>query len=525
MAGGNSTGRRRNVVATGAPAPRADDWRPESCGDLIPRFLDFPASDGGGKLEKADWPHHISSAVALFDRCIFEGDQRAVLHVPSQCGKSTLACAALVTLAWLKPGRQSIYVSYSAERSEAARRVVEAMAVKAGLAPTGSGEMLYLKGGSSIRFVGVQGGVSGFPGTGLVIADDLVKGHYDLTPAILDGIYEWLNSDLIQRVHSGCSVVVIGTRYHPRDVSGRLIEDGWPYLRIPAQCDGPNDPQGREIGAYLWPERRSAASWNLKKNNPRTWAAVCQGLPLDSEQQLFDQPSYYESRPLHGRHVCGLDLARSARNARADSSVLLHAIVSEGKLYVCSVVHAQLAQHKFRSMALSVYRNLPPSTPVGFWMGPNEAGYADDWRRDGLGSALRTYQTQGKPKRSRYELKLIPLWNEGRILLCDSMRGHAELAKQARQFDGSERTHDDLLDALAGAVEVAGLTPGGGARAPLYDRTQMRQLARSYSAGLRDHGGLVERPRVRGYDRAAERAIRRDMRETGLSRWWYPPTD
>lgn len=444
------------------PAPPQTAWRPTSVGDMLP-LLRVPTKSG---LVAARRLPHLEPLIALLDDAVHEGEVRHVVHLPAQTGKTSCLVSALVYACLLKPGRSHMYLSYSEERSLTVRALVEDLMLQVGLDPRGTQETMRLRGGSTIKFLGQRGGVSGNPCTGLLICDDLVKGFEDAaSPVRLEHISEWIQTDVIQRVHSGGSILVVGTRYHALDPSGVLIGQGWPYLRIPAEADSPDDPLGRPIGELLQVPWHNASYWGYKKRSTRTWYPLSQGLPSDEGAvALFAAPTYYTALPATARHVMGLDLARSnpAAARKGDSSVILHAIVADRCLYVRSIIAAQTAQHKFRSFAMTMPRALPPDSPCGFFAGPNELGYADEWQRDGL-AALRVLPTQGRPKRTRYEQRMIPLWNEGRILLCQdgkSVEQHRELAKQARQFDGSERTHDDFLDALAGAVEVSGLLPG-----------------------------------------------------------------
>lgn len=92
-------------------------------------------------------------------------------------------------------------------------------------------------------------------------------------------------------------VVSHNTRWHEDDLAGRILpldyagqsgpiqcRDGmeWYVLNIPAEAEHEDDPLGRKLGDYLWPEWFPAEHWELRKRDPRgqrTWASLYQQRP------------------------------------------------------------------------------------------------------------------------------------------------------------------------------------------------------------------------------------------------------
>jgi hypothetical protein len=69
-----------------------------------------------------------------------------------------------------------------------------------------------------------------------------------------------------------------------------LCRDGkvWEVVCLPAKCDRADDPLGRPIGDYLWPEWFSRAHWEEFERNPRTWSALYQQKPAPDTGIFFE---------------------------------------------------------------------------------------------------------------------------------------------------------------------------------------------------------------------------------------------
>jgi hypothetical protein len=92
------------------------------------------------------------------------------------------------------------------------------------------------------------------------------------------------------------------TRWHEDDLAGRILpedwkgesgpilcRDGnvWEVVCLQAKCEVQNDPLGRKIGEYLWPEWFTEKHWAQFQNNVRTWTSLYQQLPRPLEGSLF----------------------------------------------------------------------------------------------------------------------------------------------------------------------------------------------------------------------------------------------
>lgn len=151
---------------------------------------------------------------------------------------------------------------------------------------------LEQKRGSSVRggmvTAGVGGGLTG-KGFNLGIIDDPFKGHDDAaSPAQRDRVWEWYRSVFFTRRAPGASIILINTRWHEDDLSGRLLAHEprrWLQIDLPAIADRPNDPIGRALGEPLWPDQYDAQELADTRESvgERIWYALYQQKPRPLE--------------------------------------------------------------------------------------------------------------------------------------------------------------------------------------------------------------------------------------------------
>jgi predicted phage terminase large subunit-like protein len=160
-----------------------------------------------------------------------------------------------------------------------------------------------MEAGGLVTAAGVGGSIMGRGAHGLLI-DDYIKNIEDaLSERIRDKIYEWYLSTASTRLAPNAWVVIIATRWHRKDLIGRLLEDAktggeqWCRLRLPAIAEE-NDPLGRKPGEALWPER-FPIEWleNVKGRYKASgydwmWEALYQQNPPDVLDAEF-KPEYF----------------------------------------------------------------------------------------------------------------------------------------------------------------------------------------------------------------------------------------
>lgn len=161
-------------------------------------------------------------------------------------------------------------------------------------------------GGGFYFATGVGGGVTGRRGD-IAIGDDLVKGREDADSlTIRDKTWEWWKADLRTRLKPKTARrVLIGTRWHEDDPSGRILPEGWKgesgvfqgrdggrwhVICLPAEARE-NDPLGRKPGEWLWTDWFSPEYWQAerKAQGARNWSALYQQVPVPDSGGQFER--------------------------------------------------------------------------------------------------------------------------------------------------------------------------------------------------------------------------------------------
>lgn len=159
-----------------------------------------------------------------------------------------------------------------------------------------------LSNGSEMLSMGIRAGITGNRAH-VAILDDPFRGRKDAeSPTIRKATREAIEDDLMSRLLPDGVLVFCFTRwvmddpatwYLGEDYDGRsgLIKgtDGrrWFVLNLPAECEREDDPLGREIGAYIWPERFKTEFWQPFKRIRRTWSSLYQQRPAPQSGLIF----------------------------------------------------------------------------------------------------------------------------------------------------------------------------------------------------------------------------------------------
>jgi len=177
------------------------------------------------------------------------------------------------------------------------------------------------KGGGCIS-AGIGGSIIGF-GADLFIIDDYFKGTDDAcSKPARDKLWERWQGIVGTRLHPGCLVIILATRWHCDDLMGRLIDqkekDGnefpfdYEYINIPAliedEVDLKNDPLKRKMGEALWPKRYTSKLLKAAKKivGPFWWNAEFKGRPSKEGGNLFKSQyfRYYDIDRLTNNILC-----------------------------------------------------------------------------------------------------------------------------------------------------------------------------------------------------------------------------
>jgi predicted phage terminase large subunit-like protein len=225
------------------------------------------------------WPafiegrHHKVIAKA-FERVIKGDLKRLIINMPPRHTKSEFASYLLP--AWFlgqNPDKKIIQTSHTAELSvgfgrkvrnlvdsEDFKEIFPELALRAD--SKAAGRWSTNQGGEYFA-IGVGGAVTG-KGADLLIIDDphSEQDGQSIDPAVFDKTYEWYTSGPRQRLQPGGAIIIVMTRWHLRDLTGKIIKastqregvDEWELIEFPALM-----PSGNSLWPEFWSKKELLA--------------------------------------------------------------------------------------------------------------------------------------------------------------------------------------------------------------------------------------------------------------------------
>lgn len=165
--------------------------------------------------------------------------------------------------------------------------------------------------------VGMGGPITGRPAD-LLIIDDPYKSAVEADSAAYRAkVDTWFSSVASTRLAPGAPIILVQTRWHPEDLSGKVLEGEttlprdqktWRFLNIPAIAEaGIPDALDRPVGEAMQSARdtedhqRDFAA-TRRKVGERTWYALYQGSPRNPAGGLFMR-AWFEDRRLSGTPI------------------------------------------------------------------------------------------------------------------------------------------------------------------------------------------------------------------------------
>ena len=311
------------------------------------------------------------------------------------------------------------------------------------------------------RGLGIYGGLAG-KGAHLIICDDLIKEFAEVvTEEARDRIWHRFHNEVLNRLEPGGKILVVMSRRHPDDLSGRLLasnselpsKDQWHELTFPALSDD---------GIALWPERYPAEQLlSIKRtlelaNTPWVWYGLYQQ-DAASCSELTEWPAsfwkdiFYKELPNFSPRLRlqSLDPSVGKEAKPGDFAGLLAGLVDpEGTLWVdARIVRMPLTSLEDYSVALCREHN-----PHAFAIETNgfQEAVAVNISRKYPSAPIMAYVNTEK-KEVRIRILLTALLTGGRVKIKDTVQGRM-MVQQLRDFPLAK--HDDGPDSLALMVQL-----------------------------------------------------------------------
>lgn len=298
-----------------------------------------------------------------------------MIFMPPGSAKSTYGSVVVPSyFMGVKPGFRVIAVSYGSDLARKmgrrTRSIVKQLRYTALFGGTLSDESAAADewartNGSEYMSGGILSGITGNRAD-LVVVDDPIKGRQEAESDIVrQRTIEAFDDDVKTRLLPGGSIIIIQTRWHEEDLAGSILpvdyagesgmiacRDGqtWEVICLPAKAERSDDPLGRQVGQYLWPEWFDRQHWAQFENKPRTWASLFQQRPAPEEGDLFQATwlKPYEKQPARDtiQVYGGSDYAVTADGGDYTVHIVV-GIDTEGRLYLLDMWRAQTSSDRW----------------------------------------------------------------------------------------------------------------------------------------------------------------------------------
>lgn len=248
--------------------------------------------------------HLMAIEQAVLETILGRSPPMLVIEAPPRHGKSELISHYLP--AWYLgtfPDRQVILTGYESSFARSWGRKARGLLEEWGEPLFGVRVRGDLRAANDWGLSGRRGGMltagAGGPLTGrgahLLIVDDPIKNSSDACSEVLrDRLWDWWESTASTRLEPGGCAIVIATRWHRDDLSGRILQGNEREpgavrrLHLPALAE-PDDVLGRAVGEPLWGARWPREKLEAMRRHKSTewWEAMYQQNPGRGEFTLW----------------------------------------------------------------------------------------------------------------------------------------------------------------------------------------------------------------------------------------------
>ena len=421
--------------------------------------------------------------LSYLDQAITESIEQAaegkleglVVSMPPQHGKSEL-CSRYLPAWYLGryPDRRVILTSYEADFAASWGRKARDLLEHSGWL---FGVRVHRRSGAANRWdleghdggmtaAGVGGPITG-KGAHLLIVDDPVKNDEEARSATFrQKQWDWWQSVATTRRRPGALIVVIQTRWHRDDLTGRILQQAretghaWRVVKFPALA-AEHDVLGRAPGEALWPDVFSKERLEKVRESHTNyyWQALYQQNPqaegsAEWPDSFFGPEIWFDEWPDSWMcKVVALDPSKGTESKFGDYSAFVMLMASGNKVYVV----ADLAIRNttiITETAVEIQRNFKPD-----WFGVEANQFQQLLATDILRLAeerrmlVPLYTLNNQVNKLVRIRRLTPLLSQGQLRFKGGSPGARLLVEQLRDFPNGD--HDDGPDALEMATRLA----------------------------------------------------------------------
>lgn len=387
-------------------------------------------------------PTHLEPLLRRFELAVEGVPQRVCCSAPPRNGKTESVLHVPAFALRRKPGLTLSYSTYadrlSRSKSRKARRLVHSSDIET----TGSVNEWRTAEGGGLLAGGVGGPLTGH-GVDIAIVDDPIKNRAEAESEVKrSGLVDWMRDVLMTRIEPGGSIFVFMTRWHPSDLIGTLVDEGFDYINLPAISD---------VGEPLWPQR-----WPLhelrrleEEVGAYTWASLYQGQPRPRGSRVFNDVHNYSELPVVFRTAGGVDSAYSEKKT-SDFSAFVEMKRAGDKYYVTDAKRVREPMPMFKAR-LRVVHERNTSMRWRWYVATSELGAASLFAEGDNG--VPVHGEVAKADKFIRAQRYAAAWNAGKILLPEKAHWLEDFVTEHASFTGVRDRRDDLVDAAVAAFD------------------------------------------------------------------------
>lgn len=303
-------------------------------------------------------------------------------------------------------------------------------------------------------------------GADLLIIDDPVKNAAEAASATLrNKAWQWYTSTAYTRLEPDGRVLVIQTRWHADDLSGRILResehpDEWTVLSLPAIAEQAEHypiagcaPFTREIGDALWPARFSPDRLAAIRQDVggKVWAALYQQRPTPDGGLIWRREWFrpYRALPTLARVIQTVDTAFKTGVA-SDYSVIATWGATPTDYYLVDVWRARV---EFPDLKRAIVAQAAKHQPDAIYIEDAASGQSalQELRRD---TALPLIAVKPLGSKEGRAAAVSPLAEAGKVWIPDVSLGYDWLADWLDEHVAfPNAVHDDQTDTTSMALE------------------------------------------------------------------------